>query len=47
MVAGEGAADENLAQLPYRHLTRPIEPLDEVTFDAAAAARLVPARAWA
>ena len=46
MVAGEGAADENLAQLPYRHLTRPIEPLDEVEFDAEAAATLVPGRMW-
>jgi microcystin degradation protein MlrC len=47
MVAGEGAADENLAQLQYRHLTRPIEPLDEVEFDAEGAARLVPGRVWA
>jgi microcystin degradation protein MlrC len=47
MVAGEGAADENLAHLPYRHLTRPIEPLDEVSFDATAAATVIPARAWA
>jgi microcystin degradation protein MlrC len=47
MVAGEGAADENLAQLPYRHLSRPIEPLDELRFDAAAATTLIPARVWA
>jgi microcystin degradation protein MlrC len=47
MVAGEGAADENLAQLPYRHLARPIEPLDAVKFDATKAATLVPARVWA
>jgi microcystin degradation protein MlrC len=46
MVAGEGAADENLAQLPYRNLARPIEPLDEVRFDAEAAATLVPGRVW-
>jgi microcystin degradation protein MlrC len=48
MVAGEGAAPEDLSALPYRHVRRPIEPLDEdVGFAAADAATLIPARAWA
>jgi microcystin degradation protein MlrC len=47
MVAGEGAAPENLGQLPYRQVTRPIEPLDpDVGFDPAAAAMVVPGRTW-
>jgi microcystin degradation protein MlrC len=48
MVDGEGAAPENLAQLPYRQVMRPIEPLDaHVAFDPQVAARLIPSRVWA
>ena len=47
-VDGEGAATENLGELPYRSVTRPIEPLDvEVPFDPAVAATLIRGRACA
>ena len=45
---GEGAATENLDELPYRSVTCPIEPLDaEVPFDPAVAATLIRGRACA
>jgi microcystin degradation protein MlrC len=47
MVDGVGAAPQDLASLPYQHVRRPIEPLDNaVDFDASRAALVVHGREW-
>lgn len=47
LVDGEGPAPQRLVTLPYRHVQRPIDPLDaDVAFDAAAVATLIPGRTF-
>lgn len=46
MIDGEGAAPQSLSKLEYRHVKRPIDPLDaDVQFDPAAMATLICGRA--